>query len=129
MVAIYIIAATVLLIVVAVFVLIQLKTRWYWRLVSIAVAIFAVARICYFVGRASEGVVLAEYGRSSHDFVEIVDELAVAGRTNDVHQVCQKYLTVYVTKMSDLTNLDTVVQDAADRVAPQTFKLQTLQKP
>jgi energy-coupling factor transporter transmembrane protein EcfT len=96
MAAIYIIAAAVLLVVLAIFILIQLKTRWYWRLVSIAVVVFATGRICYFFGRGSEGDVLAEYGRSSHDFVELVDQLAVEGHTNDVHQVCQKYLSVYV---------------------------------
>ena len=126
---IYIIAAAVLLVVLAVFILIQLKARWYWRLVSIAVVGFASGQICYDFGRGSEGDVLAEYGRSSHDFVELVDQLAVEGNTNDVHQVCQKYLSVYVIRFSDLTNLDAVIQDAADRVTPQTFKLQTLQKP
>jgi ABC-type nickel/cobalt efflux system permease component RcnA len=126
MVAIYIIAAAVLLVLLAGFVLVQLKAGWYWRLVSIAFAIFATGWICYQFGESRETAMLGEYSRSSHEFVEIVDQLAVEGHTNDVHQVCQKYLSIYVIRFGDLTNLDAVVQDAADRVAPQHF---TLQKP
>ena len=108
------------------FIFVQIKAALYWRLVSIAFVVFGCSWFCFQYGQAKSAFRLGEYIRGSHAVVEVVDQLAAEGRTNDVHQVCQQFLDVYMIRDTDLTNLDRVVDDAENRVSQKPF---TLTKP
>jgi len=75
----------------------------------------------YVFGEAKATVMLKEYERGTHEVIAVVDELAAAGRTNDIHQVCQSFQSFYMMKASDVTNLDRVIKDAESRVSRQPF--------
>jgi hypothetical protein len=119
MVSIYIMVVAVLIFVLPLCVLAQFKAGLFWRLISTAFMVFAAGWICYQFARVRGIVILGGYNRDSHEIVDMVDQLAVEGRTNDVHEICQKYSDVFVLELSDLTNLDTVFRDAANRVSSQ----------
>jgi hypothetical protein len=108
------------------FIFVQIKAGIYWRLVSIAFVLFVCSWFYFQYGQAKSAFRFGEYIRGSHDVIEVVDQLATEGRTNDVHQVCQQFLAVYMIRDSDLTNLDRVVEDAENRVSEKPF---TLTKP
>lgn len=84
----------------------------------IAFSAFWVGRV---LGDVKGTVMLKEYERGVHEVVAVVDELALAGRTNDVHEVCQNFQGFYMMRASDVTNLDRVIVDAENRVSKQPF--------
>jgi alpha-D-ribose 1-methylphosphonate 5-phosphate C-P lyase len=108
------------------FIFVQIKAGLYWRLVSIVFVVFGCSWFYFQYGQAKSAIRLGEYIRGSHAVIEVVDQLATEGRTNDVHQVCQQFLDVYYVRVSDITNLDRVVDDAESRVSQKPF---TLTKP
>lgn len=124
--AFIIVGLLVLVAALAGFIFIQIRAALYWRLVSIAFVVFGCSWFYFQYGQAKSAFRLGEYIRGSHAIVEVMDQLAAEGRTNDVHQVCQQFLDVYMIRDTDLTNLDRVVDDAENRVAQKPF---TLTKP
>ena|ERR1035438_9163623 len=107
-------------------VFIQIKAHLFWRLTSLALVLAFCSWVSFVFGGAKGSVMLKEYEQGSRAVVELVDQLATKGRTNDVHQVCQKYLGFSMLRVSDITNLDLVVEDARSRVSQQPS---TLTKP
>jgi len=86
----------------------------------IAFAAFCVGRV---LGSVNGTVMMKEYERDVHEIVADVDELATAGRTNDIHQVCQNFQGIYIMRRSDTTNLDRVIVDARSRVSQEPSTL------
>ncbi len=103
------------------FVIIQIKARFFWRLMSLALILTFSCWVSYFFGRVKGTVMLKEYERGVHEIVGIVDQLATEGRTNDAHQVCQQFQGFYLMRASDFTNFDRVIEDAESRVSKQPF--------
>ena len=90
-------------------------------LLVVGIIAFAAFWVGHVLGSAEGTVMMKEYERDVHEIVAVVDELAIAGRTNDVHQVCQNYQGIYMMRRSDTTNLDWVIVDAESRVSKQPF--------
>jgi len=61
------------------------------------------------------------YERDIHEVVAVVDELAMAGRTNDIHQVCKNLQGFYMMQPSNFTDLDRLIEDAENRVSKEPF--------
>ena len=84
-----------------------------------------IAVVAFWVGHVLVGVkasmMMQDYERGVHEVIAVVDELATAGRTNDIHQVCQNFQGVYIMIPSDITNLNRVIEDAESRVSKQPF--------
>ncbi len=78
------------------FIFVQVKARLVWRLLSIAVVLVASCWVSHFVTNAMVRLEFAEaYERGTLDFVRAIDQMDVDGRTNDVHQSCEKFLQVF----------------------------------
>jgi branched-subunit amino acid transport protein len=90
-------------------------------LLFVGIIAFAAFWVGHVLGSAEGTVMMKEYERDVHEIVTVVDELATAGRTNDVHQVCQNFQGIYMMRRSDTTNLDWVITDAESRVSKQPF--------
>jgi hypothetical protein len=72
-------------------VLIQIKGRPLWRLLSVAIAIIGYCWLVSFFTRMSQINKVGEYQRENINFVMTIDEMTLQGRTNDVHHACQSY--------------------------------------
>jgi hypothetical protein len=100
-------------------ILIQIKARPIWRLLSLAIVLVASLGSCSFYSSFTqdrlENQLADSYGRRIPEFIQYIDQLAIEGRTNDVHQSCQKFLDVFVlsTDKVFVTNFDQLVDDTA----------------
>jgi hypothetical protein len=95
------------------FIFVQIKARLIWRLMSIAI----VGLVCFGVGGIyytnDDADKMADYDRGTHDFVEELDVLATQGRTNDVHQLCQRFDDdIFLGGKNTAERLDKLVEDA-----------------
>jgi hypothetical protein len=96
------------------FILVQIKARLAWRLLSMAVVLIVCCWLsCFFTHLALQEKYITTYERGVRDFVQATDQMALQGRTSDVHQSCQKFLDVFFlwTDQRALTNFDQFVQD------------------
>jgi len=56
---------------------------------------------------------MADYDRGTHDFVVELDDLATQGRTNDVHQLSQRFSDeIFLSGKNTKERLDKLVEDA-----------------
>jgi hypothetical protein len=90
-------------------------------LLVVSIIAFTAFWVGHVLGSVNGTVMMKEYERDVHEIVAVVDELATAGRTNDIHQVCQNFQRIYMMRRSDTTNLDRVIEDAESRVSKQPF--------
>lgn len=90
-------------------------------LLVVGIIAFAAFWVGHMLGRVEGTVMMKEYERDVHEIFAVVDELSTAGRTNDIHQVCQNFQPIYMMRPSDTTNLDWVITDAESRVSKQPF--------
>jgi len=95
-------------------------------LLVVSIIAFAAFWVGHVLGSVNGTVMMKEYERDVHEIVAVVDELTTAGRTNDIHQVCQNFQGIYIMRRSDTTNLDLVIEDARSRISRQPS---TLAKP
>lgn len=112
--AIVIFGALVLIAVLVGFIYIQIKARPIWRLLSLALVLVASCWFCSFYTHAKLVVRYGEtYSRGCKDFVQAIDQLTIEGRTNDVHQACQRFSDIfYITDNKRVvTNFDQLVAD------------------
>jgi hypothetical protein len=99
------------------FVYVQIKARLIWRLLSIAVVLVLSCWYCsWSVHDRIDNLYSEHYGRGCGEFVEAIDKLTLEGRTNDVHQACQKFgpYFYFSTDEQDITNFDRFVGDTFD---------------
>lgn len=78
-------------------ILIQIKARLFWRLLSVALALVGYCWLCSWISSLYTHMMLIakvgdSYTRGNNEFVYGIDVLAMEGRTNDIHQACQDYL-------------------------------------
>jgi hypothetical protein len=97
------------------------STIIFSALLVASIIAFVAFRIGRVLGDINGTVMIKEYERGVHEVVTVVDELAIADRTNDIHQVCQNLQGFYMMRPSDITNLDRVIEDAESRVSKQPF--------
>jgi hypothetical protein len=90
-------------------VIIQIKTRLFWRLLSVALALVGYCWGCSFYTHSKViDKYAGSYIRGSNDFIRAVDSMTLQGRTNDVHQACQEYLnTVWLE--NNTTGFDAMI--------------------
>lgn len=105
------------------FIFVQIKARPIWRLLSLAVVLV----VCCWISAFFTHLNLTEeyavtYGRGVRAFVQAIDQMDLAGRRNDVHQSCQKFMDVYFlsTDKRAITNFNQLVQDTCVLAAKQT---------
>ena len=96
-------------------------TNIFSALLVASIIAFVAFRVGRVLGDVNGTVMMKEYERDVHEIFAVVDELAIAGRTNDVHQVCQNFQGIYMMRRSDTTNLDWVIEDAKSRASKQPF--------
>ena len=104
------------------FIVVQIKARPIWRLVSLAVVLVGSCWFCSFythetfVDRCSD-----TYVRGSAEFLEAIDQLSMQGRTNDVHQACQNFSLYFFlsTDAQDVSNFDRFIGDTEELASKQ----------
>jgi hypothetical protein len=95
------------------FIFVQIKARLVWRLLSIVI----VGWVCFGVGgiyyTKDDADKMSDYDRGTHDFVAELDVLATQGRTNDVHQLSQRFSDeIFLGGKNTKERLDKLVEDA-----------------
>ena len=114
----YIIFAVLVLVAALVgFIFIQLKAHPYWRVTSLALVLLFSCWICFGLGgiyyTQDDANKMADYDRGTHDFVAELDALATQGRTNDVHQLSQRFSDeIFLGGKSTKERMDKLVEDA-----------------
>ena len=119
------VAVLVLIAVLVGFIFVQIKARPVWRLLSIAVVLTGSCWFCsFYVRETTADLYVENYGRGCGEFVDAIDQLAIEGRTNDIHQACQKFQEVcfFSTDMHDLTNFNQFVDDTSSLVSERPRK-------
>ncbi len=109
--------ASVLIAALVGFILVQIKARIIWRLLSITVVLIGSCWFCSFNTRETiEDQYSETYMRGGAQFIEAIDHLNIEGDTNDVHQSCQKFLDYFFISpdKQDVSNFDKVVGDTCD---------------
>jgi hypothetical protein len=99
------------------FVFVQIKGRPVWRLLSSVVVLLFCCWAGAQYGELEETATSAEFFRRTHEFVDVVDQLNTEGRTNEIHQACQKFADIYVIEGDGMTNLGKVIEGAAQSLA------------
>jgi hypothetical protein len=107
------------------FIFVQIKARPLWRLLSLAVVLVGSCWFCSFythetfVDQCSN-----TYVRGSAEFLEAIDQLSIEGRTNDVHQACQKFQLYFFlsTEKQDVSNFDRFIGDTSELAFEQANK-------
>ena len=92
---------------------------WILSIVFVSFVSFKVGGFYYTTEDAEE---IGEYDRGTHDFVAELDVLATLGRTNDVHQLSQKYLDGIFIGPKGAENLEKLVEDAYEKTQTQPNK-------
>jgi hypothetical protein len=96
------------------FILVQIKARPIWRLLSLTVVLVGSCWFCSFSTRDSlENQYADIYGRGCSEFMQTLDLLNMEGRTNDVHQSCQNFPFYFIlsTDKQVVSNFDRFVAD------------------
>jgi len=107
------------------FILVQIKARPFWRLLSLTVVLVGSCWFCCFYTHETLDDQYADtYGRGCSEFVQVIDQLTIEGRTNDVHQSCQKFLDIFIlsTDKQFVTNFDRFVADTHELAFEQPNK-------
>jgi len=100
----------------------QLKAPPLWRLLSLAVVIVFCSWACYHFGKSTTYMNVNEnYVRGIRMYIPSLDELVVAGHTNDVHQSLVRFQRAFSISddPSDVSNFWDLVGDTfnkADRL-------------
>jgi hypothetical protein len=95
------------------FILLQIKARPIWRLLSLAVVLVGSCWFCSFYTHLKFAVQIGLVNREIHDFAWGVDQLTAQGRTNEVRQVCRD-LSEYVWTENHHEDFDKVVAHTLD---------------
>ena len=80
--------------------------------------------VCFNVGgchyTSEDAEEMGEYDRGTHDFVAELDVLATQGRTNDVHQLSQRFSDeIFLGGKNTKDRLDKLVEDAYEKTQSQ----------
>ena len=100
-----------------VFIIVEIKARRLWQLLSLVVVVMASCWFCSFYTRESlDNQYSDTYVRGCGAFVEAIDKLTLEGRTNEVHQACQNFVPYFFlsTDKQDISNFDRFVGDTFD---------------
>jgi hypothetical protein len=82
---------------------------------------------CFQWGESKWATLNGEYVRGTREFVYAVGQLNSEGRTNEIHQDCQRFWDLpWIGKETDLTNLDILVEDAQNQQGPKTSNQATI---
>jgi ABC-type transport system involved in cytochrome bd biosynthesis fused ATPase/permease subunit len=98
------------------FIIVQIKARPIWRLLSLTVVVVG---SCWFSSCSTRETLenqFSEYARGSAEFLEAIDQLSIQGRTNDVHQACQNF-PFYLVLLPDkqyVSNFDQFVANTEE---------------
>ena len=104
-----------ILAVVAGFVFIQVKSSLFWRLSTLVTVIVLCSWSFYHLAKLNAyDNVNEEYARGLHLYIANLDELVVAGRTNDVHKSMDEFQRVFAISdnASELTNFWNLVDNS-----------------
>jgi ABC-type transport system involved in cytochrome bd biosynthesis fused ATPase/permease subunit len=105
------------------FIRVQIKAKPIWRLLSLSVVLVGGCWFCSFHARQKLADQYTDiYDRGFAEFVRAVDQMTVEGRTNDVHQSCQKLLDGFTVSTDDVSvsNFDQIVDETADLASQQS---------
>jgi hypothetical protein len=103
------------------FILVQIRARLVWRLLSLTVVLVGSCWFCSFDTRQTLVNQYSEYARGSAEFLDAIDQLSIQGRTNDVHQACQNFplYIVLLPGKQDVSNFDRFVGDTEELASQQ----------
>jgi hypothetical protein len=104
------------------FILVQIKARPIWRLLSLTVVLLGSCWLCSSSTRNRLNNQYSEtYVRGSAEFFEAIDQLNIKGRTNDVHQSLQKFSSYFFLSTDEqaISNFDRVVADTSELASEQ----------
>jgi hypothetical protein len=110
------------------FILVQIKARPIWRLLSLTVVLVGSCWFCSFSARNRLVNQLSDtYVRGSGEFFDAIDQLSIEGRTNDVHQSLQKYSDYFFLSTDEqaISNFDRFVADTSELASKQPIKSQS----
>jgi hypothetical protein len=93
----------------AAFIIIQIKASVVWRLLSIAVLLIICCAISARISRDLAHLAIGEaYARRLYLYDSALDNLALQGRTNDIHQACMRFMKTGLFSMreEDISNFN-----------------------
>jgi hypothetical protein len=104
------------------FILVQIKARPFWRLLSLAVVL---AGSCWFSSFSTKNKLESQYSetyvRGGGEFFDAIDQMSIEGRTNDVHQSLQKFSSYFFlsTDEQDISNFNRFIADTSELASKQ----------
>ena len=104
------------------FILVQIKARPIWRLLSLTVVLVGSCWYCSFSTRERLDTQYSDtYVRGSEGFFDAIDQMSIEGRTNDVHQSLQgfQYYFYLSTDEQHISNFDRFVADTSELASKQ----------
>lgn len=113
------------------FIFVQIKARLVWRLLSLALVLAVSCWLCFEYGRWQIFSQCVDTSQECKEFVYALDQMTIEGRTNDIHQSCQKFLDVFffTTEPHEVSNFDRLVANTSKLAFEQSNTTFTLTAP